>query len=65
VRVAVFDVRGRLSRDLGTFRALENERFNVTWDGRDAAGRALPSGVYFLRVDLGYRSDVTKVTLRR
>lgn len=65
VRVAVFDVRGRLARDLGTFRARETERFNVTWDGRDPAGRRLPSGVYFLRADLGFRTDVKKITLRR
>jgi hypothetical protein len=65
VHLTVYDVQGRLARDLGTFRQLENERFNVAWDGRDAHGVALPSGVYFLSVQMGYTSDVQKVTLIR
>ncbi|MFN8179857.1 MAG: hypothetical protein U0167_18140 [bacterium] len=65
VRIAVFDVQGRLVRNLGTFRALENERFNVAWDGRDAKGVALPAGVYFLSVRLDYAADVEKITLVR
>lgn len=62
VRVAVFDVRGRLVRDLGVFRGLESSRFNVAWDGRDAGGVEVPAGVYFLRVDLDYYSEVKKIT---
>lgn len=65
VRMAVYDVQGRLVRDLGTFRQLETERFNLAWNGRDADGVALPSGVYFLAVRLDYATDVVKVTLVR
>ncbi len=40
----VFDVRGREVRRVA-FEGLEAE-----WDGRDAAGRALPAGVYLVRL---------------
>jgi hypothetical protein len=65
VRVTVYDVRGRLVRDLGTHRHRETDRFNVEWDGRDGNGRPLPNGVYFLRIGLDYFEDMTKVTLVR
>lgn len=49
VRVAVYDVAGRFVREIvdgpweaGTHRA--------TWDGRDATGRTVASGTYFLRL---------------
>jgi hypothetical protein len=49
VRLDVFDVQGRLVRTL-----LEGVRdagpMNVVWDGLDARGRALPSGVYLARL---------------
>lgn len=64
VRLSVFDLRGRLLRILvnsvqpaGTHAA--------TWDGRDGAGRALPSGVYLVRLDAGGRSEERKLTLLR
>ncbi len=49
VALAVYDPRGRLVRDLGadTWTAGEHA---VTWDGRDDAGRAAASGVYYVRL---------------
>ena len=49
VRVDVFDARGRRVRTLvaGTRAAGRHE---VTWDGRDARGRVVASGVYFCRL---------------
>jgi len=37
----------------------------VAWGGRDATGRPLPSGVYFLRLTSGGTTVVRKVTLLR
>ncbi|MBN2170022.1 MAG: Omp28-related outer membrane protein [Candidatus Krumholzibacteriota bacterium] len=49
LRLEILDARGRLLRVLaeGPLPAGEHR---VVWDGRNAAGRALPSGVYFYRV---------------
>ena len=37
------------------------ESFVVAWDGRDAAGRKAPAGVYFARAATGARQAVTKI----
>jgi hypothetical protein len=49
VRVDVFDVAGRAVRTLleGRLDAGDHE---ISWEGRDERGIAVPSGVYFLRV---------------
>ncbi|MBN2172327.1 MAG: hypothetical protein JW819_13490, partial [Candidatus Krumholzibacteriota bacterium] len=51
-RLAVFDAGGRLLRVL-LDEQLPAGGNQVTWDGRDGAGSALPSGVYFYRLDAG------------
>jgi cytochrome c peroxidase len=45
----VFDVAGRLVRDLGT-RLLDEGVNAIQWDGRDNGGRSVDAGVYFYRV---------------
>jgi len=52
VRAEVFGVRGNRVRVLAGA-ALPAGRHALVWDGRDAGGRALPSGVYLLRVRAG------------
>ena len=49
VRLAVYDVRGRLVSVLREGEAGTGEH-GVAWDGLDDRGRALPSGVYFCRL---------------
>jgi hypothetical protein len=51
VRLAVFDVSGRLVRRLHDGRALAAGRHDVTWDGIDEAGRASAPGVYYYRLE--------------
>lgn len=51
-RLEMFDVRGRLVRELLDAR-LGPGRHEIVWDGRDAAGRALGSGVYYARLTSG------------
>jgi hypothetical protein len=62
VTLRAFDVHGRLVRTLidGFVAAGPRE---VRWDGRDDAGRSLPSGSYFLRLSAGGESRAKIITL--
>jgi len=51
VRLAVYDVQGRLVRELLLGRMLPAGAQTAVWDGRDGAGRALGSGVFFYRLE--------------
>jgi hypothetical protein len=44
----LYNVAGRLVREL-TATAPSSEVARVAWDGRDAAGRLVPPGLYFAR----------------
>jgi hypothetical protein len=64
VRLAVYDVQGRMRRLLRDA-PLAAGSYELTWDGRDARGRALESGVYFLRLDAAGRATTHKVVVGR
>jgi len=64
VRLAVYDIRGRLLVEL-TDQQYEVGEHSVDWQGRDSAGRALPSGEYFFRVEMGDRVETRKAMLVR
>jgi hypothetical protein len=49
-RLAVYDITGRLIRILLEGETQPHES-GVSWDGRDDSGEALPSGIYFLRLE--------------
>lgn len=53
----ILDMRGRRVTTLWQGEVAEGER--VTWDGRDAQGRALPSGVYTFSLKLANGSRAT------
>ncbi len=52
VVATVYDLRGRAVRSLVRARRLPGE-YNLRWDGCDAAGSPLPSGVYLCRISTG------------
>ena len=62
--VALYSVDGRVVRALsdGTVPA---GRVNLRWDGRDAHGRSLPAGVYFLRAEGAAWTRVAKIAITR
>ncbi|NKB70577.1 MAG: T9SS type A sorting domain-containing protein [Candidatus Latescibacteria bacterium] len=64
VRLALYGASGQLVRVLqgGFARAGEHR---AVWDGRDAAGRAVASGVYLARLQVGPNSQVRKIVLLR
>ena len=62
VRLAVFDVTGRRIAVLEDG-ARSAGAHHVTWRGRDDAGRAVPSGSYYVRLETATGSDTRKVML--
>ncbi|MEZ5065100.1 MAG: FlgD immunoglobulin-like domain containing protein [bacterium] len=60
-RVTVLDVRGRAVRTL-LDAAVPAGRSEVQWDGRDDAGEAVATGVYFVRVETVDGETTRKVT---
>lgn len=63
-RLRVLDLEGRVVRTL-IDGPLAPGRHDVGWDGTDAAGRALPSGVYFYRLESGEVRLARRMTLLR
>jgi hypothetical protein len=63
VSVQVFDYRGRLVRTLIEEQSQSAGSQEVPWDGRDADGRRVSSGVYFFRVQAGIHSTSRKMVL--
>lgn len=62
VRLAIHDLRGRLLRVLAEGSLAAGEH-SAAWDGRDARGEALPSGVYFSRLSQGDAEQQGKLLL--
>ncbi|MBC7187163.1 MAG: T9SS type A sorting domain-containing protein [Calditrichaeota bacterium] len=65
VSVRMYDLVGRRVATVVEGRPLPARVHRFTWHGNDDAGRALPSGVYFCRVQAGNRWRVQKVVKAR
>ena len=50
--LAIYDVSGRTVRTLAK-QTFEPGSHSVAWDGRDARGQVVSSGVYFCRLQAG------------
>ena len=62
VKLSVYNIRGQLVRTLvDDFQAPGT--YNVNWDGTDAMGRQVSSGVYFYRLRAGDFSQTRKMLL--
>jgi hypothetical protein len=61
-QLVIVDASGRVVR---SFAAHAPGNQSVTWDGRDAAGRGVASGIYFARLEAGGRTQITKLVLAR
>ncbi len=64
VSLRIYDVGGRLVRTLVDGRQPAAEH-RLQWNGRDDAGRLVPSGVYFYRLEAGGRSAAERLVLIR
>jgi flagellar hook assembly protein FlgD len=64
VEVDVYDLRGGRVAQLE--RGVRGPGLHsIAWDGRDASGARLPSGVYLVRTRLGETAGTHKVTIVR
>jgi len=63
VTLRVYDLSGRLVRELLDSAESEEGVHAITWDGRGDSGRPLPSGVYFARLEAGEKTAVHKMVL--
>ena len=57
----VYDITGRLVKKLSLLTAYSLLPTVVTWDGRDAEGKKVNAGIYFLKADGKYVGKVVKV----
>jgi len=64
VSLGIYDVLGRHVMTL-LAGAVSPGTHEITWDGRDATGRPVASGVYFARLDNGRKSAIHKMVLVR
>jgi hypothetical protein len=53
ISLRIYDLSGRLVRDLVAGEMRTAGRHEETWDGRDASGRRAASGTYFCRIEAG------------
>lgn len=65
VWVNVYDIGGRLVRDLLAGRRLEAGPQVLVWDGRNNAGRLAGAGTYYIRLRAADREDTGTITLLR
>jgi hypothetical protein len=64
VRLDVYDLRGRLLATLADGRQ-ESGVFETAWSGMDGRGRAVPQGVYFIRLQVADEVTTGKILLAR
>lgn len=62
VRIAVYDVAGRLVRTL-VDETRSAGAHSTMWNGRDARGGSVASGVYFVRFEMGAQTTIRKAVL--
>jgi galactose oxidase-like protein/Big-like domain-containing protein len=65
VRLGLFDLQGRLVRELERNASAGAGRHVVRWDGRGNRGEPVRSGIYFLRLDAGTFHDVQRVAVMK
>ncbi|TKJ40169.1 hypothetical protein CEE36_09925, partial [candidate division TA06 bacterium B3_TA06] len=60
VNLKVYDVSGRPVKTLSSG-IKASGHYAITWDGRDDLGRAVATGVYFIRMEAGNHTATRKL----
>jgi len=61
----IYDASGKLVKSFSLFTPHSSLIGSVSWDGRDNAGRILPSGIYFCNINVNSSVVRTRITLLR
>jgi M6 family metalloprotease-like protein len=61
--VRVYDVRGRLVRELTSAPGLVASEFHATWDAKDRNGQTCRAGIYFASVDIQGKDQSFRMVL--
>jgi len=65
VSLAVYDIQGRLIRNLVDHELYQRGKYEVTWDGRDSKGNIVASGVYFAKMHAGKFANTKKMIMNK
>ena len=60
----IYDITGRLIKTLVN-EPQEPGYYKVLWDGKDNLDNAVPSGIYFYRIEVGNFTAVKKIVKTR
>ena len=52
VKVVIYDLQGKVVKNLCAKRIASSQNYKLTWDGKDEDGNYVGSGVYLLKVQL-------------
>lgn len=63
VNLHIFDMSGRLVRELVGGETYDHGRQEIVWNGRDESGLKVASGIYFYRLDVGSYSETKRLVL--
>ncbi|MBK9775555.1 MAG: T9SS type A sorting domain-containing protein [bacterium] len=63
VQLCIYDVSGKLIKDLIDSHVMDAGLHETAWDGRDNEDRQVPAGVYFYRLVAGEFVDVRRMAL--
>jgi hypothetical protein len=63
VRLAIFNATGQMVRELLNWEQIAPGRHEAVWDGHDANGSKVSSGVYLYRLQVGDKALVRRMTL--
>jgi beta-glucanase (GH16 family) len=63
VNLAIYDVAGKLVRELITGEAKDAGRHEVIWNGRDDSGRIASAGIYLYKLDADGYSETRRMAL--
>ncbi len=65
VSLNIFDMGGYLVKSLINHETKSSGVHSAVWSGQNNQGRAMPSAMYFYRLDIGSESEIKKITLLR